>query len=136
MTPACPRCGAELAAAQEYCIDCGMRLPGAGLGRTPDPGRGWTQRSALALAIAIVGAGAAIALADDGGGSRQLVTATGGFATVPSSETLPAPPEGGPARVIEWPTGQEGWTIVLGSYPQTGGREPAAAAARDRKSVV
>ena len=131
---ACPRCDAALAEGQEYCLECGARLPAAGSFRlASDPGRGWLLRSALALIVAIAGAGAAIALAGGSVGTARIATATGGFATVPVEETLPAPPEGGPARVIEWPPGEEGWTIVLESYPQVDGRDPVAEAAREAR---
>ena len=41
-----------------------------------------------------------------------------------------SPGESGPAGVADWPVGVDGWTIVLGSYPQTGGRRAAVAGAR------
>lgn len=133
---ACPRCAAALVEGQEYCIECGARLPATGsFRRASDPGRGWMLRSALALTVAVAGTGAAIAVAGGGVETTELATATGGFATVPDAETLPAPPEGGPARVVEWPPGEEGWTIVLESFPQVKGRELAAEAARNARTT-
>jgi hypothetical protein len=35
--------------------------------------------------------------------------------------------------VLDWPAGQEGWTVVLASIPQTGGRQAAVARARQAR---
>lgn len=129
----CPRCGAALAHGQEYCLTCGARLPNrlaAELAATAE--RGWLARAGIALAVAVLGAAAAIAAGggEDGG---ELVTAVGGFATVPEARTLPPPPEAGPAAAIEWPAGEDGWTIVLASLPQTDGRRAAVERARQAR---
>jgi hypothetical protein len=123
----CPRCGAGIVAGQEFCLECGVRLPGPGaVGRARDPGRGWIVRAALALGVAFAGGALAVAASEGRDGSAELLTATGGFATPPRSNTLPAPLDG----VAEWPAGEEGWTIALASLPQTAGRRPAIARAR------
>ena len=58
------------------------------------------------------------------------MTATGGFATVPETSTLPAEtPSSGTAG---WTT-EDGWTIVLASVPQAEGRRPAALRAREAR---
>ena len=134
MTP-CPRCGEIAAAGQEYCLECGARLPGAShLRRARDPGQGWVVRTALALVVAIAGAAAAVAATGSNDERARVMTATGGFATVPTSSTLPAP-EGGPGGIVDWPAGEDGWTIALASVPQTRGRPAAVARAREaRKS--
>lgn len=126
----CPRCGEALADGQEYCVECGLRLPGPdALGLTRDVGRGWAQRSLVGLVVAIVGAAAAVAATGDNGGPSKLLTATGGFATTPVSGPS-TPREATSNKVVDWPLGQEGWTITLVSLPQTGGKSDALARAR------
>ena len=128
----CPRCGEELAAGQAYCVECGLRLPGPDtVGVTSDPGRGWAQRSLLALVVAIVGGAAAIAATGGPRESPKLVTAIGGFAKAPTGETLVPGSDRG--KIADWPAGQEGWTITLASLPQTGGKSPALARAREAR---
>lgn len=130
----CPRCGGAVVAGQEYCLECGTRLPGAGLvGRGRDIGQAWVLRALVALVVALVGTAVAIAATDRSNGGGEVVTATGGFATVPSSSTLPSPSQGGPRGVVEWPAGEDGWTIALASLPQTGGRRPALGRAREAR---
>jgi hypothetical protein len=77
---------------------------------------------------AVAGTAVAIAATDGGAGSANVVTATGGFATVPAPTTLPDEP--GSAAVGEWPAGSQGWTIAIASIPQTEGRRLAVARAR------
>jgi hypothetical protein len=91
-------------------------------------------RSGLALVVAIAGAAAAIAATEGEGERARVVTATGGFATVPSSSTLPAP-ETGPRGVVDWPAGEDGWTIALASIPQTRGRGVALARTREARKA-
>ena len=127
----CPRCGSPIARGQEYCVECGVRLPGPGpVGAIEDPGRGWVRRALLALVVATAGGAAAVAAAGGGGGGSSLLTATGGFAEIPTSETLGAPGEAGSPGIGSWPSGRSGWTIALVSLPQTGGRKAAVGQAR------
>jgi hypothetical protein len=120
----CPRCGEQLAVGQVYCVECGLRLPGPDeFGMASDPGRGWIQRSLLALAVAAIGAVAAVTATGGNGGTQKLLTATGGFATTPAS-SVGGPTSGG-GKIVDWPAGQEGWTLTLASLPQTGGKEAA-----------
>ncbi len=126
----CSRCGASLVRGQEYCLECGARLPGSGsLGRAGDAGRGWVLRALVALVVAFAGAALAVAATDNRGDAAELVTATGGFATIPESTTLPAPTEDTPAGIVAWPAAEDGWTIALASVPQTKGRRVAVARA-------
>ena len=130
----CPRCGARLVARQEYCLECGIRLPGAGpLGRPREAYGGWPLRAAFALLVAVGGAAVAVTATSGGRESDEVVTATGGFATLPTTSTLPSPGEEGPAGIVEWPAGQEGWTIALASLPQTEGRRGAVARMRQAR---
>jgi hypothetical protein len=134
---ACPRCGEEVAEGQEYCLECGWRLPDGGPAGAPrvDPGSGWKSRTLIALVVAIAGGAAAVAATGGtvgGADSPSLVTATGGFATTPTTETQPTP-AGSEAGLLDWPAGQDGWTIALASLPQTGGRQAAVARARQAR---
>ena len=127
---ACPRCGEPAARGQEYCLDCGVRLPGTDFGARKDPGSGWISRTLAAAVIALIGAAAAVAATGDADNHPELVTAIGGFATVPTSSTLPSPADTVSSGIVDWPTGEDGWTIALASLPQTGGRRVAIARAR------
>jgi hypothetical protein len=107
-----------------------------------------------ALIIAALGAALAI-LANQDNNSSATKTRAATNATVPigtgtgptspppspSTSTLPTAPE--PTTVeppppppppsnqlVEWPAGQNGWTIVLASIPQSAGRAAAASAGR------
>ena len=126
----CPRCGGPVVAGQEYCLECGVRLPGVG---AVDAQRGlrsgWIIRALIAFAVALTGAVLAVATTDGRSDGAALVTATGGFATLPASNTLPPPSEGGAAGAGDWPAGEDGWTIALATLPQTGGRRVAVARA-------
>jgi hypothetical protein len=133
----CPRCGEDVAQGQEYCLECGWRLPGAGLPRvrTTDPGRGWQRRALVGLAVALAGGAAAVAATGGTAGGDEeptLVTAIGGFATSPTTSTTPDDP-GNEAGLLDWPAGQDGWTIALATLPQTKGKQPALARARDAR---
>jgi hypothetical protein len=130
----CPRCGGRVAEGQEYCLECGVRLPGSGpVGRPRDLGQGWTLRAAFALLVALVGAAAAVAATDSSTRTPEVLTATGGFATAPGDGTETSPSPDVPVAAVEWPTGDDGWTIVLASLPQTGGRQAAMKRARDAR---
>ena len=129
----CPRCGARAVSGQEYCLECGMRLPGSALSsRRGESRRGWLLRTASALVVALAGAAVAVAATNSGRDSAEVVTATGGFATLPTTSTLPAP-ETGPSGIVEWPAGENGWTIVLASLPQTEGRRGALTRTRQAR---
>jgi len=151
----CPRCAAPREARQEYCIECGLRLPVV-RGRVPALRRRWVRRvgwypgdwiwvSLLTLLVAVGGAAAAIAL----GGNTASSAATTAIATSPQSPLAAAAPpplaprvstkppkrgEPAPSAVngeTQWPAGRNGWTIVLSSYPVTSGTAaPDATASR------
>jgi hypothetical protein len=130
VTTTCPRCGEAVVSGQEYCVECGLRLPGSdAVGTRRDPGRGWIRRSLVALLVAAAGATLAVVASGGTGGGSTVLTATGGFASAPSG-TLPVPSGGGGGKIVEWPAGREGWTITLASLPQTGGRRAAVLRAR------
>ena len=163
----CPRCGTPYEPFQEYCLECGLRLPVA-RGIIPVLATAWRRRipwypgdwiwpvllslviSALAAAIAIlatrdhetsatktraqtgesvpVGSGTGPGQTEPGG-SGTLPTTAPGTSTGPA--VPPPPPTSG--GLTEWPPGQNGWTIVLASMPQSSGR--AAAVRQARKAI-
>jgi hypothetical protein len=159
----CPRCGAAYAEGQEYCLECGSRLPArtglimllAGAWRRRlgwYPGD-WIWPSLLALLIA-AGAGTASALwlADRSRASGEtLVETSPGASTVQATVTAPeptttpttAPPATGtappppppPKRLASWPAGRSGWTLVLDSLPARGGQAFAEARQALQKGV-
>ena len=107
----CPRCGEQVAAGQEYCLECGLHLPGASrLGPPP------ADRRALA-----------IGLTRDTATATAIVTATGG------SEPIPVPTVAGTTRLEQWPTGTNAWTNVLVSIPKVDGRDAAVARAEQAR---
>ena len=121
----CPRCGGAVAGQQEYCLTCGLRLPGrARLGPLPTDTRTLRIRVAALACVAIAGAGVAIAAVDDGDGPEQVITATGGSVTTPTAPR---------ARLAQWPRGGSGWTIVLVSVPKAKGRDEAVAVAQQAR---
>jgi hypothetical protein len=120
----CPRCRAGVAAGQEYCLECGLRLPGRErLGRSPSDPRRTVIPLALTGVVAIAGAALAIALTRDEAAPGAVVTAIGGSLTVTVAAVDPA------TRLATWPAGTSGWTNVLISIPKVDGRDAAVARA-------
>ena len=90
---------------QEFCLECGLRLPGASrLGPAPASPRQVMLPLLVAAVVAIAGAAAAIALTRDTATATTILTATGG------SETVPASTVRADSALAEWPTGTTGWT--------------------------
>jgi len=139
----CPRCGARRERRQEYCVDCGLRLPTL-QGSVPALRRRWLRHfawypgdwvwvSLLMLLVAAAGGAAAIAF----GADSNTDTSTTSVAPAPRpARPAPAPlPEAdasgrtssssAPAAHASWPAGRRGWTIVLFSYPSTTGTTAA-----------
>jgi ribosomal protein L37E len=147
----CPRCGATREPKQEYCLECGFTLPKVTgrlanwrrrwirrFGWYPGD---WVWVSLLTLLIAIAGATASIALSEttvnDTSGTFVQSTPTTVPVTTPApvptttattgTSTLPTPPEsttttsGPKTGRLAWPANENGWTIVLVSYPKTNG---------------
>jgi cell division septation protein DedD len=146
----CPRCAAPCEASQEYCLECGLRLPAAPAGLVASLGGAWRRRLpwypgdwiwlALALlAVAALGAAVAIFASRETPGRRTIVATTAPgptaaarrttapavtaptrtqpppAATRPSTTTPARRPAPRPRRLVEWPTGRGGWTVVLRS---------------------
>ena len=105
----CPRCGADATPGQEYCLECGLRLPGSESGVVPRMAAAWQRRLpwypgdwiwpvALGLVLAIAGAAFAI-LYSRSGTSRSTIVATSPQRPVPSV-TRPATDTGGTPPVV------------------------------------
>ncbi|HEX2302216.1 MAG TPA: zinc ribbon domain-containing protein [Gaiella sp.] len=125
----CPRCHALVAAGQEYCLECGLRLPGkARLGPLPTETRALRLRIGALAAVAAAGTALAIAVAADDTGADSILTATGGSVTAPTRAVEPQ------SRLAVWPRSQDGWTIVLASIPKAKGRDGAVAVARHART--
>jgi hypothetical protein len=158
--PDCPSCGASTEPGQEYCLECGARLPERG-GLLANVGRAWRRRLRwypgdwlpIVLALLVVAALATAAAVyaggeeDDAAPGRTLVaisppdvttteattetTATAPVASVPTDVTKTAPPDGaGPGSPVEWPADEDGFTVVLSSLPVSNGRDLAMQTAR------
>ncbi len=127
---ACPRCGAVVVAGQEFCLECGLRIPGRGrLGPPPlEPRRLAIPLAATAM-LAVGGAALAIGLTREPAQPAVVVTATGGSVTLPTAAVEPR------SKLAVWPRAKSGWTNVLVSVPKLQGRDAAlarAAQARER----
>jgi hypothetical protein len=155
----CPRCGTPYSPTQEYCLECGSRLPTRG-GVVAWLGAGWRKRlgwypgdwiwpTLLALIVAAAaGAASALWLADRSSANDQTVVATSPAAsslqqtqaapepttaptTTATTATATAPPPPPPTKtLVPWPAGRSAWTIVLDSLPSVNGRAPATAEAQ------
>ena len=161
----CPRCGSPYEPFQEYCLECGLRLP-ATHGLIPMLATAWRRRVPwypgdwiwpvlAALVIAALAAGIAILSTNDNGSAARTKNAVSGTvqtntstntsststetgpeqtSSVPTTPTsAPQPPPPPPATgggLTEWPQGENGWTIVLASIPQSSGRAAATGAAK------
>jgi hypothetical protein len=98
-TARCPRCGAPHDPYQEYCLECGYRLPSPYYSvRRREV---WSAESPLGLVaalialllVALAGAAAAIALSGDDESPRVVTTTqAAGLPTVPTVTTVPGPP--------------------------------------------
>jgi hypothetical protein len=162
----CPRCGTAYEPYQEYCLECGLRLPVA-RGVVAYLSQHWQRRISwypgdwiwpvlLGLVIAALAAtGAILATRDDDESASNTQVATGP-ATVPGDtgptdteptgtgvepppagtdtepvEPAPPPPPTGTGGIVEWPPGQNGYTVVLASLPESAGRAAAVRAAQN-----
>jgi hypothetical protein len=153
----CPRCGTPYDAGQEYCLECGLALPGAARAtralsgawrrRIPWYPGDWVWAALLGLAVAAVAATVVI-LADRGNadGNRLVATDnrtvgtnadTGTVTEITPTESVPTTTEAkttttaAPTNQIRsWPAGRTGYTVVLNSIPTTAGRARAVDEAR------
>jgi hypothetical protein len=145
---------------QEYCVECGLRLPlDRGIGETVGrawrfqvsrhPG-GWLWVVLVLLALTVLATVAAILASDEGESAVRTIVATEPMpltrpvptetAFVPTTtptttvsattQTLTTATTTGPASPIEWPGDESGHTVVVASVPTTNGREAALRLAR------
>ena len=157
----CPRCGAAYDHGQEYCLECGLRLPPAGIPAAGAPATGavaeppfppaWLWVVLIFLVIAALGAAAAIAFSrdDDANGQTFAATelppaattsqrprATTRAQTTAPTQTRPRTrtnrrPQPNAGALTAWPRGRDGYTVILASLPANAGVAPARARARD-----
>jgi hypothetical protein len=156
----CPRCGTPYDAGQEYCLECGLALPGSARAtralagawrrRIPWYPGDWVWAALLGLAVAAVAATVVI-LADRGNadGNRLVATDnrtvgtnadTGTLTETTPTETTPTTTQAKTTtstttvpptnQIRSWPAGRSGYTVVLNSIPTTAGRAQAVAEAR------
>jgi hypothetical protein len=160
----CPRCGAPHDAFQEYCLECGHRLPVPGgvttmretVWSSQSPLWLWAALTALLLVALIAGAIVAVAATDDE--EKGVVVSTnptttstvgvitqpptftinpGTTATAPTTTTLPTTTQATTTTtggLVTWPAGKDGFTVILQSVPKSQGRAPAEAEARRAQS--
>ncbi len=120
----CPRCSALVSASQEYCVECGLRLPRTGrFGPARTPKRHVAIPLLLTLVVAATGATAAIVLTRETHSTPRAVVATGGSLDVGTPTT--------PKALAPWPEGTDAWSIVLTSIPKPHGRSAARAIASE-----
>jgi hypothetical protein len=159
-TGECPRCGTPYGPRQEYCLECGLRLPVTGgvVGTLATAWRrhlpyypgDWIWPVLVALVIAVVAAVVAIVATRDSGGARTIVatttqgpvgstvttvgptgpTTTGATTTLATSPPPPPPPPPPPNQLVAWPARTNGYTVVLNSVPTSSGRAQAVRLAR------
>jgi hypothetical protein len=110
----CSRCGAALAAGQEYCIECGARHS------SPRRPLHWAWPTSAAALVAAGGAAAAIAAGADDAGPATIVALT--------PLRVAAPTSGKATTLRRWPP-RNGYTIVLAALPRTVGAKAAQARA-------
>lgn len=158
---ACPRCGIAYTPGQEYCLECGLRLPARG-GVFSGAAAAWARRGwypgdwvwpvLVFLVLAGLGALAAILLSTGGGSGNTVVAIPSGTSpgvtlpTVPATTTVPtvtqpppttAPPKTTarpPGALTSWPT-RDGYTVILQSIPAGAGRTNAVRTAKQALSA-
>jgi hypothetical protein len=124
----CPRCGAITQPHQEYCLECGERLP-----REPDGlfanlahAEGWVWPALLFLAVTIVATAASVAAAPGGKGSPSTLVATQPVTVGPGTVTTQPPPDTSTAPVTPPPT------LTTGPLPTAPGETGTTAATTPR----
>jgi hypothetical protein len=123
----CPRCGEHVVVGQEYCLECGLRLPGPSrLGPIAPSRRSLVLPLVVAALVAAGGATAAIALTRESATATPVVTATGGSETVTTATVTND-------TLSDWPAGRGSWTNVLVSVPKVDGRDAAVARADEAR---
>jgi hypothetical protein len=144
----CPRCGERFQPFQEYCLECGSRLPGSYTHGRPvsRTSRRWLWATIVALLLVALVAGAIVAVAATDNGSDQAASskAPGGRKATPArAKAVPVPATTGlrvtkaarakaaRAAPVIWPAGKSGYTVVLLSIETSAGRTGADTAVRN-----
>lgn len=125
---ACPRCGEPAIRGQEYCLECGVRLGRRLRDDRPTDPRPLRLRTAVLGVIAATGATIGIWATWDSTSTEPIVTAVGG--SVPAAQPKPTT-----KTLVTWPTGKDGWTVVLSSVPKVDGRDKAVALAEHARDT-
>jgi hypothetical protein len=111
----CARCGAALAADQEWCLECGSART-----VTHRPGSWRIPVLVVGTVVLLFLAGFAIALADLSSEANR--TAAASAAGAPQTMRGAASPAGtaspGGVAFAGWPRGAKGWTVVLAASPK------------------
>jgi len=124
----CPRCGAAREPDQRYCLECGLVLPEVS-GRLPSLRRRWIRRLGwypgdwiwVSILTLVVAEPAPVPTA-----TTPATVDTSKLPTAPEpTTTAPVKPPGPKNGRFAWPKNENGWTIVLVSYPKTNGRPSA-----------
>jgi hypothetical protein len=145
----CASCGTPLAADQRYCLKCGARRGGPRLpyqqylggsgggggseasatanGAVPSPAPRGSDVSPLGavLGIALLGGMLLIGVllgrgTDDSQQSSPQVVTVGGEAATTEATTTAQGEASSSAVTSDWPAGQNGWTVELGTLPKSG----------------
>lgn len=115
----------------------------------------WSVRALLALGVAVAGAAVAIAVSGADGkpaattpstqpppATTAVTTAPPPVTTAPPATTAPPPTTTAsppvttaPPATGVWPEGRDGWTVVLVSLPESGGRAAAEARAQQARAA-
>ncbi|MEX2211471.1 MAG: zinc ribbon domain-containing protein [Gaiellaceae bacterium] len=147
----CPNCGSPADPHQEYCLQCGHRLPpAAGTLRSAALAAGspgWTILLTAVVALLAAAIVAAVQLTTDESQPVLVATSPQPTAPLPTTETLPettttapettAPPPTQPPPsdgLTAWPARASGWTIVLASIPEGPGAR--AVATREARQAI
>jgi hypothetical protein len=149
----CPRCGADVEASQEYCLECGARLPsphgmlpalaGAWRARLRWYPGDWIWTALLLLGVAAAASAVALVSVDEDQPVAQPLVATSDrpappisrprqVTSTPAERTKSKPHRPGrkPGTLVQWPLGRTAYTVVLESFPSATGRGTATALAR------
>jgi hypothetical protein len=121
-TRRCPRCGSDLTAQQEWCLNCGADV--SSTIAAPPSWRGPIALVAGLLAIALIAL--VLALIELAGDAEQVSEQPAATATpVPTTTTVPTPESttippatddgsaGTTPEIADWPAGKDAWTVVL-----------------------
>jgi sporulation related protein len=118
----CPRCGGELTAEQEWCLNCGADVSST-IAAPPN----WRGPAALVgVLLAIAAVALILALVELAGDSEQVAqqpaatptaAATVAPTVAPESTTIPPATDNGTGtpEIADWPAGKNAWTVVLES---------------------